>query len=123
MPLSVIVGWARRVGKWLPQVQASWKSDRRWAVKSVDYLLEQGFLSSRNSSGTAVQRLGHVMEGKRVAWVAGMPSTPRVCLGTLGEGLQVPQAGFVMPLSVAWVPPLGTKLPLEFSRNGNSIPM
>lgn len=106
---SVDFGWARFVGKWLPQVQVSWESNRHWAVKWVDYLLEQGFVSSRNSSGMAVRRLGHVTEGKRAAQAARMSSTPRARLRTLGEALEAPRAEFVMLLSEAWVPPQGPR--------------
>lgn len=104
---SVIICWARRVGKWLPQVQVSWKSDRRWAMKLVDHLLEQGFMSSRNSSSWLCWQLGHVTEGERTAWAAGMPTTPRACLGTHGEALKMPRAGFVT--FRVWVPPQGPK--------------
>lgn len=86
-----------------------WKLDRRWAVKWVDYLLEQGFVSSRNSLGMAVQRLGHVTEGRRAAQAARMPSAPGACLRTLGEALEAPWAEFMMLLSEAWVSPQGPR--------------
>lgn len=131
MPLSVVVSWARHVGKWLPQVQTSWKSDRRWAVKLVDYLLDQGFMSSRNSSGTAAQRLAllvagshHGGEGSSLGsedaqhfqsmsgntWRSSQSALGWVCVTTF--------RGMVGSSGTA-----GTKLPLDIFRDRNIIPM
>lgn len=94
-------------------------------MKLVDYLLGQGIVSSRNSSGTALWAAGSAVEGRRLAGAVGMPSTPRARLGTLGEALQVPQAAFMMLLSVVWVPPQGPRKqssPWRSAELGTSFP-
>lgn len=129
--LSVIIGWARHVGKWLPQVQASWKSDSRWAMKSVDYLLEQGFMSSRNSSGMAAQRLAPLAAG---SCGGGEESS----LGSRDAQHSQSMSGNTWRSSQSapgWVcdaafhgvgaspGTAGTKLPLQVFRDWNTIPM
>lgn len=131
MPLSGITGWARHVGKWLPQVQASWKLDRRWAVKSVDYLLEQGFASSRNSSGTAAQRLallaaGSSRGGEERGLGSGDAQHPQSVSGNTWSSSGSAR-GWVCDAVFCGVGAssgtAGTKVPLEVFRDGNIIPM
>lgn len=82
-------------------------------------------MSSRNSSGTAPWAAGSAVEGRRPAGAVGMPGTPRSCLGTQGEALQVPRAAFMMLLSMAWVPPQGPQeqgSPWRSAEMGTSFP-
>lgn len=129
MPRSVVVCWARRVGKWLPQVQVSWKSDRRWAMKLVDHLLEQGFMSSRNSSSMAVRRLALLAAGsRRRRGENGLGSgdahhSQSVSGNTWRSSQNAPGWLCDFPCVGASPGTKETKLPLELFRDGNIIPM
>lgn len=72
--------------------------NRCWAVKSVDCLLERGFMPSRYSFRLGL-RCRH--------WVqpaGGMPGTAGTHPGAWGEVFQAPQTGLVTLLSGPWVP-------------------
>lgn len=55
--------------------------------------------------GSCCRSLGRAGEPGRAA---GMPGAPRAHLGALGEVPQVPQAAFLVPLSGAWAPAVGS---------------